>query len=201
MWILSRNGKDGLKKRMHELEQSMISRHVRVSVMTMNVLKYTLLLIASNIKYGLKCIQLIIVNISLTFWWTSKQVKTWNDSNLVPRVFSLSTMAAAGEKTLAHSRNHVTDWSTKSGNLFKWRPKKRLRGSGYEDWGWWKTNKMAAKANSKEAKNMHALTTPRQNALRKSKKFNIQSAFYFRSSSGAPAREARQRSTMGNKIW
>ena len=40
-------------------------------------------------------------------------------NNLVPRVFSLSNMAAAGEKTLAHSRNHVTDLSTESGNLFK----------------------------------------------------------------------------------
>ena len=39
--------------------------------------------------------------------------------NLVPRVFSLSNMVAAGEKTLAHSRNHVTDLSTESGNLFK----------------------------------------------------------------------------------
>ena len=40
---------------------------------------------------------------------------------LVPRVFSLSNMAAAGEKTLtqAHSRNHVTDLSTEGGNLFK----------------------------------------------------------------------------------
>jgi len=28
-------------------------------------------------------------------------------------------MAAAGEKTLAHSRNQVTDLSTESGNLFK----------------------------------------------------------------------------------
>ena len=43
----------------------------------------------------------------------------WGPSNLVPRVFSLSNMAAAGEKTLAHSRNHVTDLSTESGNLFK----------------------------------------------------------------------------------
>ena len=39
--------------------------------------------------------------------------------NLVPRVFSLSHMAAAGEKTLAHGRNHVTDLSTESRNLFK----------------------------------------------------------------------------------
>ena len=46
---------------------------------------------------------------------TSKQV--W--SSVVPRVFSLCNMAAAGEKTLAHSRNHVTDLSTESGNLFK----------------------------------------------------------------------------------
>ena len=35
-------------------------------------------------------------------------------TNLVPRVFSLSNMAAAGVKTLAHSRNHVTDLSTES---------------------------------------------------------------------------------------
>ena len=28
-------------------------------------------------------------------------------------------MAAAGEKTLAHSRNHMTDSSTDSGNFFK----------------------------------------------------------------------------------
>ena len=39
--------------------------------------------------------------------------------NLVPRVFSLSDMAAAGEKTLAHNKNHVTDLSTESGNLFE----------------------------------------------------------------------------------
>ena len=38
---------------------------------------------------------------------------------LVPRVFSLSNMAAAGEKTLAHSRDHVTNLSTESRNLFK----------------------------------------------------------------------------------
>ena len=49
--------------------------------------------------------------------------QVWNavaaSCNLVPRVFSLSNMAAAGEKTLAHSRNHVTDLSAESGNLFK----------------------------------------------------------------------------------
>ena len=28
-------------------------------------------------------------------------------------------MAVVGEKTLAHSRNHMTDLSTESGNLFK----------------------------------------------------------------------------------
>ena len=38
---------------------------------------------------------------------------------LAPRVFSLSNMAAAGEKTLPHRRNHVTDLSTGSGNLFR----------------------------------------------------------------------------------
>ena len=46
---------------------------------------------------------------------TCKQV--W--SSVVPRVFSLCSMAAAGEKTLAHSRNHVTDSSTDSGIFFK----------------------------------------------------------------------------------
>ena len=41
--------------------------------------------------------------------------------NLVPRVFSLSNinMTAAGEKTVARSRNHVTDLSTESGIFFK----------------------------------------------------------------------------------
>ena len=46
---------------------------------------------------------------------TSKQV--WSSDD--PRVFSLCSMAAAGEKTLAHSRNQVSDSSTESGNLFK----------------------------------------------------------------------------------
>ena len=58
--------------------------------------------------------------------------------NLVPRVFSLSNMAAAGEKTLAHSRNHVTDLSTESGNLFKMAAKIKteriwVRGLGTEE--------------------------------------------------------------------
>ena len=44
-------------------------------------------------------------------------------------------MAAAGEKTLAHSRNHVTDLSTESGNLFKVAAKiksERIRVGGLE---------------------------------------------------------------------
>ena len=45
--------------------------------------------------------------------------ENFREANLVPRVLSLSNTAAAGEKTLAHSRNHVTDLSTESGNLFK----------------------------------------------------------------------------------
>ena len=34
-------------------------------------------------------------------------------------LLKLPNMAAAGEKILAHSRNHVTDLSAESGNLFK----------------------------------------------------------------------------------
>ena len=45
--------------------------------------------------------------------------------DLVPRVVSLSIMAAAGEKTPAHSRDHVTDLSTESGNLLKMAVKKK----------------------------------------------------------------------------
>ena len=53
-------------------------------------------------------------------FFTCEKNDTFNQKrNLVPRVFSLSNMAATGEKTLAHSRNHVTDLSTESGNLFK----------------------------------------------------------------------------------
>ena len=57
--------------------------------------------------------------------------------NLVPRVFSFSNMAAAGEKTLAHSRNHVTDLSMESGNLFKMAVKlksERIWARGLETW-------------------------------------------------------------------
>ena len=50
-------------------------------------------------------------------WVSDSSKQVW--SSVVPRVFSLCSMAAAGEKTLAHSRNHVTDSSTDSGNFFK----------------------------------------------------------------------------------
>ena len=40
--------------------------------------------------------------------------------NLVPRAFStIFKMADRREKTLVHSRNHVTNLSTEGGNLFK----------------------------------------------------------------------------------
>ena len=74
-------------------------------------------------------------------------------------VFSLSNMAAVGERTLAHSRNHVTELSTESGNLFKMAAKiksERIWVQGLETGE--KTNKMAAKANSKGAKNTQELT-------------------------------------------
>ena len=80
-------------------------------------------------------------------------------TNLVPRVFSLSNMAAEGEKTLAHSRNHVTDLSTESGNLFKMAAKIKseriwVRGleTGEKQTKWWQ------RQNSKEAKNMKEYT-------------------------------------------
>ena len=82
--------------------------------------------------------------------------------NLVPRVFSLSNMAAAGEKTLAHSRNHVTDLSTESGNLFKmaakikseriWVPGLEILETGEKQTKW------RQRQNSKEAKNMKEYT-------------------------------------------
>jgi len=50
--------------------------------------------------------------------------------NLVPRVFSLFKMAAAQEKTLAHSRSRV---SNEDGNVFKMAATaKRVRRTGYE---------------------------------------------------------------------
>ena len=50
--------------------------------------------------------------------------------NLVPRVFSLFKMAAAREKTLAHSRSCV---SNEDGDVFKMAATaKRVRRTGYE---------------------------------------------------------------------
>ena len=69
-------------------------------------------------------------------------------------------MAAAGEKTLAHSRNHVTDLSTGSGNLFKMAAKiksERIWVRGLET-GEKQTKLMSAKANSEEAENMKECT-------------------------------------------
>ena len=43
--------------------------------------------------------------------------------NLVPRVFSLSNMAAAGEKTLAHSRNTWLICPPRVEIYSKWRPR------------------------------------------------------------------------------
>ena len=51
-------------------------------------------------------------------------------TNLVPRVFSLFKMAAAREKTLAHSRSRV---SNEDGDVFKMAATaKRVRRTGYE---------------------------------------------------------------------
>ena len=50
--------------------------------------------------------------------------------NLVPRVFSLFNMAAAREKTLAHSRSRV---SNEDGDVFKMAATAtRVRRTGYE---------------------------------------------------------------------
>ena len=65
--------------------------------------------------------------------------------NLVPRVFSLFKMAAAREKTLAHSRSRV---SNEDGDVFKMAARaKRVRRTGYEMLdAKVKINKMAEKA-------------------------------------------------------
>ena len=82
-----------------------------------------------------------------------------NKSNLVPRVFSLSNMAAAGDKTLAHSRNHVTDLSTESGNLFKMAAKIKSERIWVRDLETGeKQTKWRQRQNSKEAKNMKEYT-------------------------------------------
>ena len=97
--------------------------------------KYTLLICALktvNRRESLRHVAMVTKFLELNRPWTCKygrkQMKnmtvhnsalTNKTVNLVPRVFSLSNMAAAGEKTLGHSRNHVTDLSTESGNLFK----------------------------------------------------------------------------------
>ena len=53
-------------------------------------------------------------------------------TNLVPRVFSLFKMAVAREKTLAHSRSRV---SNEDGDVFKMAAAaKRVRRTGYEMW-------------------------------------------------------------------
>ena len=80
-------------------------------------------------------------------------------TNLVPRVYSLSNMAAAGEKTLAHSRNHVTDLSTESGNLFKMAAKIKSERIWVRDLETGeKQTKWRQRQNSKEAKNMKEYT-------------------------------------------
>jgi len=61
------------------------------------------------------------------FEWTPAG---WLYLNLVPRVFSLFNMAAAREKTLAHSRSRV---SNEDGGVFKMAATaKRVRRTGYE---------------------------------------------------------------------
>ena len=56
--------------------------------------------------------------------------KVMRFNNLVPRVFSASNMAAAREKTLAHSRSRV---SNEDGDVFKMAATaKRVRRTGYE---------------------------------------------------------------------
>ena len=97
-----------------------------------------------------------LVAVSLAFRGRSKTLTVI--PNLVPRVFSLSNMAAAGE-TLAHSTNHVTDLSTESGNLFKMAAKIKteriwVRGLETEE----KQTKWRQRQNSKEAKNMKEYT-------------------------------------------
>ena len=51
--------------------------------------------------------------------WTIGLFGRYRLRSLVPGVFSISNMAAAGKKTLALSRNHVTDLSTGRGIFFQ----------------------------------------------------------------------------------
>ena len=48
-------------------------------------------------------------------------------------VVRYSALSAAGEKTLAHTRNHVTDLSTESENLFKMATKTKSERTWVQD--------------------------------------------------------------------
>jgi len=66
--------------------------------------------------------------------WQANDSRRIMIRNLVPRVFSLFKMAAAREKTLAHSRSRV---SNEDGDVFKMAATgpatvKRVRRTGYE---------------------------------------------------------------------
>ena len=101
-------------------------RTVHVSTCILSLLFFLLLF---SLSYLIStCVQenifsniyfILTINKSLMYVSWKKTAAQLSRGNLVPRVFSLSNMAAVGEKTLAHSRNHVSDLSAESGNLFK----------------------------------------------------------------------------------
>ena len=60
-------------------------------------------------------------SVSIELYKHEWKFRRTRNAHLVPRAFSstIFKMADRREKTLADSRNHVTDFSTEGGNLFK----------------------------------------------------------------------------------
>ena len=75
--------------------------------------------------------------------FTKTRSKLISGINLVPRVFSLFKMAAAREKTLAHSRSRV---SNEDGDVFKMAATEKGEKNWVRDVAKVKINKMAEKA-------------------------------------------------------
>ena len=74
-------------------------------------------------------VRLFLYDVRITTQISQNPNRTYG-INLVPRVFSLFKMAAAREKTLAHSRSRV---SNENGDVFKMAATaKRVRRTGYE---------------------------------------------------------------------
>ena len=96
--------------------------------MTRKVCSYCSILLANNSAWSpslfLQSKQVLHCRITKSIFSKNSRI------NLIPRVFSLFKMAAAREKTLAHSRSRV---SNEDGDVFKMAATaKRVRRTGYE---------------------------------------------------------------------